>query len=124
MPVNPSELKIKFVKEGQKFPSKVNKPYVGLLHSSHQWTLKYDLKGSPTVPSFLTVTALRPDIVLFSSSTKTTILIELTCPCEENMPHWHDKKTQNYYALCSSIRANGWKVHFFAIEVGARGYCA
>ena len=25
---------------------------------------------------------------------------------------------------CVSIRENGWRHHLFAIEVGARGYCA
>ena len=84
----------------------------------------YDFQGSPTVPSFLTVTTLRPDIVLYSCSIKAVIIIELTCPCEENMPYWHDKKRENYHSLCTSIKANGWRVSFFAVEVGARGYAA
>ena len=72
----------------------------------------------------LTVTTLRPDIVLYSCSIKAVIIIELTCPCEDNMPYWHDKKRENYDSLCTSIKANGWKVFFFAVEVGARGYAA
>ena len=40
------------------------------------------------------------------------------------MPYWHDVKKENYHALCSAISSNGWKVSFFAVEVGARGYCA
>ena len=70
------------------------------------------------------VSALRPDILLFSRSAKKVIIIELTCPCEENMRQWHEEKSQKYYPLCCSIRSNGWSVYFYAIEVGARGFCA
>ena len=76
------------------------------------------------VPVFLAVSTLRPDILLFSRSTKKVIIIELTCPCEENMSQWHEEKSQKYYPLCCSIRSNGWSVYFYAIEVGAQGFCA
>ena len=115
---------IKFLKEGQKPPHTAKKPTIGIIHSSSKWKLLCDDNGSQTVPSFLTVTSLRPDIVLYSCSSKTVIIIELTCPCEENMPQWHEQKTQKYHSLCTSIRNNNWKVHFFAVEVGAGGYCA
>ena len=114
---------ISFVKEGQK-PNNVRKTKVGLLHSAPIWKILYDFQGSPTVPSFLTVTTLHPDIVLYSCSIKAVIIIELTCPCEDNMPYWHDKKRENYHSLCTSIKANGWRVFFFAVEMGARDYAA
>ena len=38
--------------------------------------------------------------------------------------YWHDKKRENYHSLCTSIKANGWRVFFFAVEVGAIGYAA
>ena len=76
------------------------------------------------VPVFLAVSTLCPDILLFSRSTKKVIIIELTCPCEENMSQWHEEKSQKYYPLCYSIRSNGWSVYFYAIEVGAQGFCA
>ena len=40
------------------------------------------------------------------------------------MPYWHDTKKENYHALCSTIRSNGWKVSFFAVEVPATPYFA
>ena len=52
------------------------------------------------------------------------ILIELTSPCEENFEDRHFDKIGRYEALCVSIRENGCRHHLFAIEVGARGYCA
>ena len=76
------------------------------------------------VPVFLAVSTLRPDILLFSWSTKKVIIIELTCPCEENMSQWHDEKSQKDYPLCCSIRSNGWSVYFYGIVVGAQGFCA
>ena len=40
------------------------------------------------------------------------------------MAKWHEEKSDKYHSLCSSMRSNGWTVYFFAIEVGARGFCA
>ena len=74
------------------------------------------------VPVFLAVSNLFPDILLFSGSTKKVIIIELTCPCEENMNQWHEENSQKYYPLCCSIRSNGCSLYFYAIEVGARDF--
>ena len=52
------------------------------------------------------------------------ILIELTCPCEENMEAWHNAKVNKYLPLKSVIENNDWSVDLFAVEVGARGYCS
>ena len=61
---------------------------------------------------------------IYSVLEKTVILIELTSPCEENFEDRHFDKISRYEALCVSIRENCWRHHLFAIEVGARGYCA
>ena len=74
--------------------------------------------------SAFTFTELRPDIVIYSNSIKRVVLIELTSPCEENMPYWHDYKVQHYANLTRSIRTNGWQCEVLAIEVGARGFCS
>ena len=69
-------------------------------------------------------TQLCSDMVIFSNSTKKVILIELTCPCEENMEKWHDKKLSKYLPLKTTIESNGWSIHLFAVKVVARGFCA
>ena len=51
------------------------------------------------------------------------ILIELTCPSEENKEAWHNVKVNKYLPLKSVIENNGWSADLFAVEVGARGYC-
>ena len=80
------------------------------------------------------------------------ILIELTCPCEENMEQWHTTKVTKYtvtdrfylnsallsinqsaimadakkntklLSLLNIITSNNWTADLFAVEVGARGY--
>ena len=94
------------------------------MHESSDWKLSVDFDSSLVFPSFIAITASRPDIVMYSVLKKTVILIELTSPCEENFEDRHFDKIARYEALCVSIRENGWRHHLFAIEVGARGYCA
>ena len=40
------------------------------------------------------------------------------------METWHQKNFLKYDGLCRGKKSNGWSAHFFAVEVGARGYCA
>ena len=67
---------------------------------------------------------MRPDIVIYSNTLKQIIILELTCPCEENMSKWHSEKFQKFLALIEQIKYGGWVVDFSAVEVGARGYCS
>ena len=113
-----------FVREGKKPKTAPRKGFLGVLHSASDWNLEFDLDEMLVVPVFLAVSTLRPDILLFSRSTKKVIIIELTCPCEGNMSQWHEEKSQIYYPLCCSIRSNGWSVYFYAIEVSTWGFCA
>ena len=65
---------------------------------------------------------MHPDIALFSKYSKTAALLELTCPCEENMQSWHSQKLNKYSPLPKVIVDNGWTADLFAIVVGALGY--
>ena len=113
-----------FIKQGSKPPKRKPIPETGILHLAIDWKLLIDSNGSLVFPAFIAITTSRPDIVIYSKSTKTVILLELTCPCEENFQERHSDKVIKYSALCNQIRSNGWQVHYFAIEIGARGYCA
>ena len=113
-----------FVKAGLKVSSSKKKPHLGILHESSDWTLSADFDSSLVFPSSIAITSSRPDIVIYSLLLKIVILIELTSPCEENFEDRHFDKNCRYEPLCISIRENGWRPYFFAIEVGARGYCA
>ena len=70
----------------------------------------------------IALTESRPDITIFSNRLKRVILIELTCPCEENMEVWHNTKVDKNMPLKSVIENNGWSVDLFAVEVGTRWY--
>ena len=115
--------KVKFVKSGKCVPK--SKPTItGTFHLADDWVTLADLGGSYVFPGHIAITSLRPDIVVYSNSTKRVILIELTCPCEENLENQHDFKNGKYAGLVTMIRQNSWQVNLFAVEVGARGYCS
>ena len=95
-----------------------------MLYLTADWKLLSDLGDKLAYPSFIAITHLRLDIVLLYTSIKTVIILELTCPCKENLEEWHQEKLFKYDPLTASIRCNGRSVYFFAVEVGARGYCA
>ena len=55
---------------------------------------------------------------------KKIIMIELTCPAEENILQARNRKTLKYKKLISQIKdqKEGWSVIFRAIEAGSRGF--
>lgn len=74
-----------------------------------------------SVPLELAITSLRPDILLFSSSSKSCILLELTVPFEDGVCAAADRKSQKYQALQQEIASNGYTCTLFTVEVGCRG---
>ena len=76
-------------------------------------------------PPCICATNQRPDIIIFSRSAKKVILIELTCPAEENFNSAAIRKTVKYQdsqSLISSSTNGEWKSTLMTIEVGARGF--
>ncbi|XP_057310248.1 uncharacterized protein LOC130648228 [Hydractinia symbiolongicarpus] len=116
--------KLALSQAGTRLPTKKRSKIQGILHLASDWRLLSDLDSTLIVPPYLAVTQLCPDILLTSAMTKTVIILELTCPCKENMETWHGVKVDKYSSFCSVMRLNNWFVHFFAVEVGARGFCS
>ena len=52
------------------------------------------------------------------------VLIEMTCPCEENIEAWHNTKVSKHVPLKSIIENNSWNFDLFVVKVGAGGYCS
>ena len=120
LPSNPPY--IKFVEPGQCSHGRARKPF-GLLDKANDWVLLADIGACKLMfPTVIFSTSERPDIVVYSITTKIVILIENTSGCEENQSDNHCHKTDKYSDLVDAIKANGWVCHFFAIEVGARGF--
>ena len=114
---------IAFVPAGQK--PKARREHHGLIDKAKDWTLITDIGDSTLIfPTSIAITLERPDIVIYSEKTKTVIMIENTSGCEENFPGAHSGKVERYQNLMEEIEENGWRGYLFAVEVGARGYCA
>lgn len=118
---------ISFVREGEILKSK-NKSQLkaSILQNTHDWQILYDYDGSSYVfPPHIATTALRPDIVIYSDSIKTVVVLELTVPAEENVQRRHQQKRHKYESLLmDACQLNGWKTHLFPVEVGSKGYVA
>ena len=67
-------------------------------------------------------TSERPHIVIWSVSSNTVIMIELTCPSEEGFEAASVRKHNRYEDLVQNIRLQEWNPVLMTVEVGARGY--
>ena len=72
-----------------------------------------------TIPSSLTVTVDRPDMVIIDKSNMKVFIYELTVPFETNIVERHTYKTNKYAYLCADI--TNYEVEIIAFEIGARG---
>lgn len=75
---------IQFTRPGTK-AQRCTKTERSLLSLGGEWQLAADLDRQLKFPAEITMTALRPDIVLWSASAKAVIMVELTVPWEEQM---------------------------------------
>ena len=73
-----------------------------------------------TIPATMTVTALKPDIVIVNEKTKTVEIFELTVPFETNIKSRNKFKANKYAHFATDIST--YKAIITAFEVGSRGY--
>ena len=118
------EKKIEFVKEGEKRASKHNSLPGSYLDGANDWKLLVDLDGYLKFPIQIADTSQRPDMLLMSESTKRAGVIELTVPSEDRVEVAGELKKAKYAPLQEQGKANGWKVHLWAVEVGCKGFPA
>jgi hypothetical protein len=116
-----------FLKSGEK-PQKQTVPTTSasksLLRTASDWKIIIDFNGSMVFPPEICTTPLRPDIVIWSTSSNTVIMAELTCPAEEGITAASIRKKARYAELVETIKSKGWTVHLFTVEAGARGFVA
>ncbi|KAK2918194.1 hypothetical protein Q8A73_004940 [Channa argus] len=67
-----------------------------LLSSASNWELRVDLGRQLKFPHFVTLTFLRPDVVLTSASSKQVLLVELSVPWEDSMEKANELKQFKY----------------------------
>ena len=124
--VNTAKPRINFLRTGEK-PNKRDmsqKQDNSYLDSANDWKLEVDLNGRLKVPAEVTITNLRPDMMLISWQTKQVSFIELTVPSEERIEVSGEIKKTKYEAIAIDGRQKGWKVRIWAVEVGCRGFPA
>ena len=83
-----------------------------------------DLNGKLKIPSSITITDLRPDMVLISESTRQLGIIELTVPNENRIEVSGELKKAKYAPIAEEGTKKGWRVRMWAVEVGCRGFPA
>ena len=91
--------------------------------SADDWKLIWDEEYDPYVfPPQIATTNARPDLVIWSQSTRTCVIAELTVCWEENFHQAHERKEgkKDCVDLIRMGRQNGWKISYFPVEVGAR----
>ena len=98
MSIRYSKLKQKKIKYNSKKKKSIIQSLI-ILHLSNVWKMVADLTESYMFPGHIAVSALHPDIVIYSNTSKRVIIVELTCPCEENMESWHSTKLLKYSGL-------------------------
>lgn len=81
-----------------------------------------DLERQLKIPSHITQTSLRPDIILDSEATKQLIPLDLTVPWEERMEEAQARKRAKYQELVEDCRRNGWRTTCMPVEMGSRGF--
>ena len=66
-----------------------------------------DLQTQLVFPPEIAVRRLRPDIVMWSRSTRNLIIIELTVPWEERMEEANERKREKYQDLVDECKEKG-----------------
>lgn len=111
---------INFVKQGNNATTQA----IGLMCTANDWEFLVDLKTQLKFPPEIAVTRKRPDMILWSRSTKQVILMELTVPWEEGIDEAYERKMLSYSELVEECRSRGWKTWCLPVEVGVRGFAA
>jgi hypothetical protein len=122
--VNVKMKMVAFVKEGQKKPTQEPCSNSSYLNSANDWQVKVDLRGKLKIPSSITITDLRPDMIIVSESTKQLGIIELTVPNENRIEVSSEIKKAKYAPLAEEAKQKGWRVRIWAVEVGCKGFPA
>ena len=99
--------------------NKCKTPRRDLLENANDWMTAADIGGMKHYPQVIQESGQRPDAVMASKKTD-IIIAELTVPWEDRMEQSNVLKEDRYSEPLFLID-KGYRVHFLAIEVGARG---
>ena len=79
----------------------------------------YQTSNGGSLPPSMTVTTLKPDIVIVDEHNKKAVIYELTVPFEKNIDKQHTYKSDKYAHFETDIKQYNTKV--IAFKIGSRG---
>ena len=97
-------------------------PNMKLLNGASDWKVSADLKTSLQFPVHIIQTEKQHNIVAWSDSKKSVLLIELTVPWKENQEEAHEQEKNRYETLRAYCVEKGWICHVIPIEVCSHGF--
>eukprot|EP00064_Thunnus_orientalis_P000438 superscaffoldBa00000022_g439 len=116
-----SQWLIQFVRQGGEAKSSSMREW-SLLSPRGEGNMRGDLDHQLKFPQEITTTSLWPEIMLWSTSTRTVIMAELTVQREEGREAAFKRKKEKYTELEAVCSQAGWRVFTNPVEVGCRGY--
>ncbi len=84
--------------------------------------LNANMPGISTILIYITITIQRPDIVIVNRINSTITILELSVPFETNISDTHNRKLNRYDNLIADIESKNFRVNYYALEIGSRGY--
>ena len=95
-----------FMKQGD--PLKTSRKYeFGILHKAKDWVMEVDKNQQLQFPEVVCISTKRPDVVIYLLNLRKVILIDLTCPIEENIEEKHSEKLSRYEGLVTGLTLVG-----------------
>ncbi len=89
---------------------------VQILNQANDWEFLMDEEHNPIVfPPHIVETEKRPDIIIYSDSIKTVVLIELTVHIEQNLADANLRKKCKYSELVAECENRSWTTHYLLI---------
>ena len=113
---------VQFVTAGQAGKKCPKSDKTSVLAPGKDWSMRADLHKQLRFPFDITITTLRPDMVLWSTTEKRVLLVELTVPWEQNIQEAYERKKARYADLVAECQEKGWKATTYPVEIGCRGY--
>jgi hypothetical protein len=119
------ETPIRFHRAGERPRPRLRLPRASLLDTASDWKIACDLPiaGDYVFPLVAAATARRPDIVLWSESTKQLAMLELTVPNETRVVESMRLKQHRYKELVKEC-SQTFATTLLTAEVGTRGFVA
>ena len=96
-----------FVRAGERTKKTATIKKASCLEMACDWEMRVDLDKQLVIPAEIVTTTLRPDLILWSVSTKTFYIIELTVPWEGAVDEAYERKSLKYAELAAQAEQNG-----------------